>query len=127
MFRRNVTPYPNIVPIQAALWSHDGTIAILSPGRGEWFFVTQEGTGVRAVTLSSLCREWSIAKIDLLKCDVEGAEREAFRSCDCMESIENIVIGLHDFLAPGCSATVETVTHSFIRSQRDNLVWFRRR
>ena len=32
MLRRNVTPYPDIVRIQAALWSHDGTVAILSPG-----------------------------------------------------------------------------------------------
>ena len=40
ILKRNVSPYPSIVPIQAALWDHDGEIAIVDPGLGKWGFMT---------------------------------------------------------------------------------------
>jgi FkbM family methyltransferase len=37
----NVAPFPNVIPIHAALWDHDGSISVVDPGLGKMGFMTQ--------------------------------------------------------------------------------------
>jgi len=123
MLQKNVAAYPNILPVHAALWSHDGEIAVGQPdpkggAGGEWAFVTHEGEGdrVRALTMRTLMEESEIDKLDLVKMDIEGAEREVFKSCDWTESLKCLMIELHDRFVPGCSEIVNRAMagyHSF--------------
>jgi FkbM family methyltransferase len=128
---RNVKPYPNILPIHAALWKKDGEILIATPSSSEppfskvGFVVNEvEGAPVRAVTMRTLMRETQIDYIDLLKVDIEGAEKEVFQSCDWMGSVRCLAIELHDRFKPGSSAAVDSVTRDFVKSQIGEISFF---
>jgi FkbM family methyltransferase len=89
LLAKNARPYPNIVPIHAALWNRDGEIGVSEPDPatgafGKWGFVTREGTGapVRAISMRTLMAEMQIPCIDLLKMDIEGSEKEVFEHCN---------------------------------------------
>ena len=122
---RNVRPYPSILPIHAALWSRDGEISIseldITSGHGgEWAFSVHEGPGVkvRAVTMPTLMKEMQIPSVDLLKIDIEGAEKEVFEACDWMGNIQCLMIELHDRFKPGCSEAVNSAAQGYSKFQR---------
>jgi FkbM family methyltransferase len=130
---RNVRPYPTIIPVHAALWNRDGGISVSEPdpatgAYGKWGFVTHEGAGVRvrAITLRTLMREMQITAVDLLKIDIEGAEKEVFESCDWMENIGCLMVELHDRFKPGCSEALKRVVQGFSTTQRgETTLYFR--
>jgi FkbM family methyltransferase len=128
---RNARPYPQIVPIRAALWNRDGEISISEPdpatgAEGKWAFVTHEGPGVRvpAITMSTLMKQMQMPSIDLLKLDIEGAEVEVFEACDWMDKIRCMMIELHDRFKPGCSEAVKSAAHGFARLERGETTIF---
>jgi len=84
---KNTRAYPNVVPVQAALWGGDGQVEVfpgwpVTENWGKWGFRVRNGIGCRALTLTTLMREFGIETVDILKIDVEGAEREIFSSCE---------------------------------------------
>jgi FkbM family methyltransferase len=126
---RNARPYPNIVPILAALWSEDGEVEIFSPWPkftkwGKWGFHVRSGKGCRALTLRSLMSEIGIDSIDMLKVDVEGAEIEIFDSCNWIDKVKVLAIELHDRQRPGCSAAVEAVLGSRHKTQHREVSFY---
>ena len=125
MLARNVRPYPAIVPVRAALWNRDGEISVCEPdpatgARGNWAFVTREGPGikVRAITIRTLMKEMQIQDVDLVKIDIEGAEKEVFESSDWLNTARCLMIELHDRFRPGCSEAVDSVAQRFSKLQR---------
>ena len=60
-------------------------------------------------------RECGFEKIDLLKLDVEGAEREIFDAddLDWMSITHAIMIELHDRFRPGCEAAFLNAARRF--------------
>lgn len=115
---RNAAPYPGIVPIQAALWTASGTIGLVDPGTGHWGFRTvadaTADTGVAAVSLPDLLTRYGIDRIDLLKIDIEGAEREIFADAEpWIARVGVIAAELHDHLAPGATQAFEAATGDF--------------
>jgi hypothetical protein len=67
---------------------------------------------VRAVTIASLMDKAGFDRVDILKLDIEGAEIELF-DANCEEWIDRvdaIVIELHDWIRPGCSASLLKAT-----------------
>ncbi len=128
---KNVRLYPAIIPIHAALWNRDGKIGVSEPdpatgAKGNWAFVTHEGSGVkvRAITMRTLMKEWQVQAIDLLKIDVEGAEKEVFESADWIGSVRCLMIELHDRFRPGCREAVDSVAQGFSRLQRHETTLF---
>lgn len=111
MMQRHLGALPGVELIQAAVWSHDGEISLTDPGIGSWAMRVEEpsqapGSQCQVVALSmpSLLKHFPQGRVDLLKMDVEGAEKEVFESCDAwIENIDAIVIELHDRYKPGCS------------------------
>jgi FkbM family methyltransferase len=115
--RLNVAPYSNIVPLHAALWNKNEEINLLDPGFGEWGFVTEQvGTEpivrgevcqkVRGVTVDTLISEYRLDRIDILKMDIEGTEREVFQDPSAwVGQIEALIVELHDRIKPGCSVS----------------------
>jgi FkbM family methyltransferase len=125
---KNVQTYSNITPIHAALWGNEGYISIADPllgAFGNWGFTVSSKSGdVRAITISSLIRDFSIDHIDLLKIDIEGAEREVFKTCDWQNRLDSVVIELHDRFAPGCSEVVNGALQGFSQSRSGDLTYF---
>jgi FkbM family methyltransferase len=106
VLRRNLAPYgARAIPLQHALWHRSEPLKI-DRGRyrdgGEWAFQVKEAQGgepgeVQGVTLAELMRIHHLDTIDLLKIDIEGAEREVFDapSAACFDRIRAVAIELH--------------------------------
>lgn len=76
--KRNTQSLPSIRIDDAAIWRSDGTIDFgQAPARAD-SSVFAEGPRIarRALTIESLARVESLSRIDLIKCDAEGAEPE---------------------------------------------------
>lgn len=120
---RNTRSYPNIVPIHAALCHSDGQVEVFPPwprwkSWGKWGFRVREGSSCRALTLPTLMHEVGIKAVDILKMDVEGAEREIFSTCNWMDKVKLLAIELHDRDCPGCSGAIDAATLDFEKSER---------
>lgn len=120
MLKKNVEFYPQIVPVNAALWRSSGSIQLSDPGRGEHGFTTSEvsnvegsggGEPVAAISMADLMDSYGIEHLDLLKIDIEGAEKEVFEAADgWVDRVSTIVIELHDRFKPGCAESFTRAT-----------------
>jgi FkbM family methyltransferase len=80
--------------LEAALWSKRGTVS-LRPGTEGWGRQVATGEGVSAVDIPFLLEKFDLESIDLLKVDIEGAEKEVFSASDWVSCVRNIVVELH--------------------------------
>lgn len=120
MMQRHLGVQQGVVLVQAAVWSHDGQITLTDPGVGSWGLRVHEsssevcsGSQVPAVSMPSLLGHFPGGRVDLLKMDVEGAEKEVFESSAAwIEKIDAIVIELHDRYKPGCNRAFFTAIQS---------------
>lgn len=125
LLQKNVAPYENITPMRGALWHRNTEIDILNPGRGDWGFVTKEdskpnsdnastGQKVRAMTVDKIIEEFGLTRINILKIDIEGAEREVFSDTTAwIDSVDSVIVELHEYASPGCSRSFYTGTPNF--------------
>lgn len=118
LLRENTSDYPNIEVLQAAIWHQDGDLQTVThdgSGRflGHWGVQVMEAQAatenrIPAVTVDRILSESKQEVIDILKLDVEGAEKEIF-SANCQAWLAKtnvVVIELHDRFKPGCSHSV---------------------
>jgi FkbM family methyltransferase len=120
---RNAACYPNIVPIRAALWKENKEINIHNPGKAHTTFQieSQHARSANArwgaapgITLDKLMADEGIDYIDLLKVDIEGAEKAVFENSAAWTSrVGVIAIELHDWIQPGATQAVRQATRDF--------------
>lgn len=115
LLKNNIAPYFNIITLQAALWHKNEEINLFDPGRGKWGFMVEKKNeseslsggiyhAVTAMTLDKVMENYNLEKIDILKIDIEGAEKEVFSdSSSWIEKVDSIIIELHDRFKTGCS------------------------
>lgn len=121
MLAKNAAPYPNVVPVQAALWKADTPVNLSNPGGGNWSFRTCENMGgagqgseVRGLRVDTLMREQELDYIDVLKMDIEGSEKEVFEECaSWIDHVGVVIVELHDRWKSGCSRNVYAATKDF--------------
>ncbi len=112
LLKRNCGDMPNVTLLNAAIWPTDRTLAIRDSGAEKWAFsVTEEkkstaSKSVNAVTIPGLLPQLGHDYIDILKLDIEGAERELFAEGaeSWLGSVGQIIIELHDRFVFGCSS-----------------------
>ena len=109
---RNTQHLSTVVPIRAALWNRPASLGITNPQDEKWAFQVAERQGeksapVSAVTIPEIMKRAGADHVDILKLDIEGAERELFSSGydSWLGRVNVIIIELHDRLRPGCSAS----------------------
>lgn len=120
LLKGNVGRYRNVLPIRAALWGTPTVLKIVDPNSASWAFRMEESNGEGIATTLGLTVDevlaWSgSSSIDILKLDVESAEREIF-SVDCARWIGLVgamIIELHDRFVPGCREALERATARF--------------
>jgi FkbM family methyltransferase len=110
MLVKNTSSFNNVHCLKNAVWGNEGFIEISDPGFGNWGFMTSETdneseTSVKTVTINSIMQKFELLNIDVLKIDIEGAEKEVFESDhqEWLSKTRVILIELHDRLKPGCS------------------------
>lgn len=113
----NTQAYPNVHPVQGALWVRSETVRLGDPNAGPRAYRidsdTTKGFDVPALDVLSLMERFEMSHIDLLKVDIEGAEVEIFdESASWIEYVSSIAVELHDRFRPGCS-------RSFFRAVAD--------
>ena len=108
----NTAFYDNVHPLKSALWDKETFIRVAEQEKfNPLGFMTFETTAddpdaFRTTTVKKLLAESGFDEIDLLKIDIEGAEKEVFSAPDVDEwlsKVKVLVIELHDRMKLGCS------------------------
>lgn len=108
LLEQNTRRWPRIKRLQAAVWSHPARVCVANPNEASNAYQMRESSpaaegGVAAYTVPQLIDTLGCERLDLLKMDVEGAEREILHAApDWLDRVNVMVIELHDRLAPGC-------------------------
>ena len=123
LLEKNIKGYPNIIPVRAALWGENSTVEVVDPGLGKYGFQTKECNEIKSdlvlnkiqgITVSMLLKEYEVEKIDILKIDIEGAEKEVFENSEeWIDKIEVLIVELHDHLKAGCSRSFYNATNNY--------------
>jgi FkbM family methyltransferase len=115
ILKENVSPFSNIIPIQAALWNKNEEINLVDPGFGKWGFMTEMKNSleslpdhtshpVAAMTIDQIMKDFKLEKIDILKIDIEGAEKEVFDDTSAwIDKVNSLIVELHEHLKSGCN------------------------
>ncbi len=112
----NGKPYQNITPVQAAVWKVNAKLDLFDPGKGAWGLQTKVSADGRVdgLTLPEIMRRYDMPQIDVLKMDIEGAEREVFEGCaDWIDRIGSLTVEIHDHSSPGAYASVMRAKNQF--------------
>jgi len=117
---QNVSGYERIKPVCAALWSECGSAAICDRNTGHWGFALQAVSRmppmgeVECLTIPRIMDVFGLRAIDILKLDIEGAEREVLgSSAGWIDKVRVLVAELHDRITPGCSMAWDDATRGF--------------
>jgi FkbM family methyltransferase len=122
LLEKNVSSYPQIKPIKAALWKENGQIYLVDPGDGNHGFQTTEKAAdncqplgfIQALTLDALMTRMDLESVDVLKIDIEGAEKEVFESsAKWIDKVGVIMAELHDRTKAGCGKAFYEATRGF--------------
>jgi FkbM family methyltransferase len=107
---RNTSSYPTVHCIRAALWHSTERLVIANPTAEKFAFSVKRApedcaSAVEGRQLSDIIG--NDTEVDILKCDIEGAEREVFSSNyeSWLYRTKTILIELHDRIHSGCSQT----------------------
>lgn len=110
MLTRNTTSNPNIELVNAGVWSSNANLRISNKSSEKWAFTVEEVPegqpfDIRAVTIDSILENSGFDKIDILKIDIEGSEKEIFsKNADkWLPKVNVLVLELHDRMIEGCS------------------------
>lgn len=113
LLQKNTSSYPTITPIQKALFNSAEPILLEDKGYGvRGYMVTSgsEGKGetLPATTLQHLIRQFQLTRIDILKMDIEGSEKEVFEHDPAawLPITACVIVELHDRMKDGCSKAV---------------------
>ena len=109
---KNTACYGNVERKRAALWPRKTQIDLTNPASASdhWSFRAQEGIpsaeSVDTITMLDLLDLSPHGEIDMLKLDIEGAERDIFASplLEWLSKVKVLIVELHDWIWPDCSA-----------------------
>lgn len=120
---RNTAAFPNIVPVQAALWGEDASVNVVDPGLDKWGFQARNAEEacpdvvchmVAGMTVDRIMREHGLDFIDILKMDIEGGEIEVFTGGgEWLDRVGLLIAELHERYRPGCDRSLEQVAGRF--------------
>jgi len=115
ILERNISNYNNISSFKRALSNlSNQDINVVDNGWGNWGFITESleasknqkvVDSVKTITINEIMKDNEIETIDLLKIDIEGAEKELFESNyeNWLPKVHCMIIELHDRMKDGSS------------------------
>jgi len=98
LLKANTAREPRIEAIQACVTPLPKQRVFIETSGPAWGFKTntaQRGVEVRGLSIAELMEDHALAGVDLLKIDIEGAEREVFAEGAFLAHVEAIVAELH--------------------------------
>ena len=137
--------YPNIHPHRAALWHENTKVEVFNPDDKYESLSTTDSFQVRpsnalnssspvnttagsiakspelvdAMPLREFMKKENIEYIDILKMDIEGAEKEVLdHADDWVDRVGVMILEIHDWLKPGCLESLQRVRSRFAHEKR---------
>lgn len=114
MLKLNTRAYSNVTTIRAGIWSHKTELKIARQIEGDWGNVVEEANSgdedtFSALSISDLVEIYNINKIDFLKIDIEGSEKQVFlnNTDGWIDLVRTVACETHDRFMPGCTAAYE--------------------
>ena len=133
MLKKNCKQYENFKAIKSAIWTNSGFVKIKNPDAGSTGFQiceTHENdtNSFSAITIDQIINESDFDFVDILKIDIEGAEKEIFDvgNYDWLNKTHVLIIELHDRFKPGCAISFYTAIESLNFTQiskGENLIY----
>jgi len=112
MLKKNTAPYSNIHAIKAALWNSICELDLFG-GYDDWGFRLEMDKKesrmekrhlTKTITIEKIIEDFDISKIDILKIDIEGSEKEVFNSSSAwIDKVNSIIVELHESIKKGCN------------------------
>ena len=108
----NTAAYPRIRRLNGAVWGAGTKLTVNGYELGDWgtnFVAASGDTGTEAWSVDDILRRVGWDRADLIKCDIEGAEREVFADAQAAwhQDALCVTVETHDAWIPGCLAAVE--------------------
>jgi FkbM family methyltransferase len=114
LLKRNTAAYANVTPVFGALWNENTKINLVDPNLGKWGFMTEakETAGhygntlheVPGMTVDFIMKQHKLRHVDILKIDIEGAEREVFADTSAwLSKVDTLIVELHERMKSGCN------------------------
>lgn len=108
---KNVGRLPGVHCLNNAIWNSNKLLGVFDNGGGEYSYLVKEESqsekaAIRSVTINDIMDRFELSRIDLLKIDIEGSEKELFSGNyeSWLPRVDCIVIEVHDWFRPGCAA-----------------------
>jgi FkbM family methyltransferase len=128
----NLRPYGDRCHLlQRALWSSEARLQLhgdLTMTRVSEIVDPHTSFDAKGITISKIIKLYNIPKIDILKIDIEGAEKEVFadNEIDWLLKTDLIIIEIHDRLSQDVVEKAMT-TYGFEMSSYRSVVYCKRR
>jgi len=113
MLKKNTKNYGRISLIRSGIWSHSAILSVIDEGKGNNSFTVAEilspkVDSINAISIYDIMQERSWDTIDILKLDIEGAEKNVFEKNfeQWLPRVKILIIEFHDRAVEGCSSTV---------------------
>ncbi len=108
----NTASYPRIRRLNGAVWSKSARLSVNGHELGDWgahFTAGNEDAVTQAWPVDEILRLNGWDRADLIKCDVEGTEREIFadRGARWHQEAQCVTVETHDAWIPNCLSTVQ--------------------
>ena len=104
----NTQNFSNVRAVNGCLWHRPAQLAIVDKSVSTVAYqFSQDPSGkTQAHTVQQICEAAGSDRINLLKMDIEGAEREIFRECsrDIVNLVDFLLVELHERYAEGTIA-----------------------
>ena len=111
LLKENTKCIDNNICKLAGLWNKTCGLSVESSIGGEWGYFVRESSekiDVNAIGINDILNEYNLEKIDILKCDIEGAEVEVFNESAkaWLDKVKMCIIEFHDRKIPGSSKKI---------------------
>ncbi|MNU12728.1 Methyltransferase domain protein [compost metagenome] len=101
MSEKNLKNYSNVKLLNKGVWSSDVKLRIIDEDASKWGIQVvedNENGKIEAISIDTIIKENNFDRIDLLKMDIEGSEKEVFSKNyeNWLPKVKILVIELHD-------------------------------
>ena len=134
ILRGNLAPYAHQAAlIHGAVWHSNTTLSLTTSARGTASFRVADdgGTAIKTYTIDELATRTPSGLFDIVKLDIEGAEREVFAGSTgqrWLDTAQAVIVEVHEDYSPGAAKQMARAfadrDYSLLLSG-ENLVWIR--
>ncbi len=136
LLKYNTRDFPMVKPVCKGLWNESGHLKIIDEGAGANAFMVERvdepgKNTIPAISIGDIMKEEGADWIDIVKLDIEGAEKMLFENNFelWLPRTRLVIVELHDRMQPGSSRSVfNAITkYDFIcETKWENLVFWNR-